>query len=72
MSPEDRAQALELEDYERNQARAIQPASALLSAEWCGSACCGERIPDARREAVPGVQLCVGCQELIEKTRGRL
>ena len=23
---------------------------------------CGTRIPDARREAVPGVRLCVGCQ----------
>jgi phage/conjugal plasmid C-4 type zinc finger TraR family protein len=24
---------------------------------------CGEEIPRARREAVPGVQLCVACQE---------
>ncbi|HEY1725350.1 MAG TPA: DksA/TraR family C4-type zinc finger protein [Steroidobacteraceae bacterium] len=24
---------------------------------------CGASIPQARREAVPGVQLCVGCQE---------
>jgi phage/conjugal plasmid C-4 type zinc finger TraR family protein len=23
---------------------------------------CGEAIPEARREAVPGVRLCVGCQ----------
>lgn len=23
---------------------------------------CGEDIPQARREAVPGVRLCVGCQ----------
>ncbi len=24
---------------------------------------CDKRIPDARREAVPGVRLCVACQE---------
>jgi phage/conjugal plasmid C-4 type zinc finger TraR family protein len=24
---------------------------------------CGEEIPPARREAVPGVRLCVACQE---------
>lgn len=24
---------------------------------------CGEAIPEARRKAVPGVRLCIGCQE---------
>jgi len=24
---------------------------------------CGERIPEARRQAVPGVRLCVGCRQ---------
>jgi phage/conjugal plasmid C-4 type zinc finger TraR family protein len=24
---------------------------------------CGEPIPEARREALPGARLCVGCQE---------
>ena len=28
---------------------------------------CGDRIPKARRLAVPGVQLCVDCQEYAEK-----
>ncbi|EIC0519821.1 TraR/DksA C4-type zinc finger protein [Salmonella enterica subsp. enterica serovar Chester] len=23
---------------------------------------CGDEIPDARRESIPGVSLCVGCQ----------
>jgi phage/conjugal plasmid C-4 type zinc finger TraR family protein len=27
----------------------------------CGE--CGARIPEARRKAVPGVRLCVACQE---------
>jgi phage/conjugal plasmid C-4 type zinc finger TraR family protein len=28
---------------------------------------CGDRIPKARRLAVPGVQMCVDCQEYSEK-----
>ena|GEM_PF-698450 len=30
------------------------------SAKWCDG--CGLRVPDARRKAVPGVRLCVDCQ----------
>ena len=28
---------------------------------------CEAVIPDARREAIPGVRLCVGCQSELEK-----
>ena len=28
---------------------------------------CEKEIPQARREAVPGVRLCVKCQEMIDK-----
>ena len=28
---------------------------------------CGEAIPLARREALPGVRLCIGCQEEHDK-----
>lgn len=28
---------------------------------------CGNPIPAARRDAVPGVRLCVGCQEELDK-----
>ena len=31
---------------------------------------CGEEIPKARREAIPGVQHCVSCLEIIEKRKG--
>jgi phage/conjugal plasmid C-4 type zinc finger TraR family protein len=31
------------------------------SAHWCIE--CGDPIPEARRQAVPGVQLCVECQQ---------
>lgn len=30
---------------------------------------CGEAIPHARREALPGVRLCVACQKEADKTR---
>ena len=42
-----------------------------LSAKWCAVAACGERIPDARRKALPGVQYCTDCQQHLEKY-GRL
>ena len=71
MTPEDRAQAIELEEYERNQRKAIMPKATRTSAKWCEAAGCGERIPDARRKAIPGVQFCVECQELNEKVKTR-
>ena len=30
---------------------------------------CGEPIPEARRLAVPGVRLCIDCQQQSEATR---
>lgn len=30
---------------------------------------CGEAIPQARREAVPGVRHCIACQEALESRR---
>jgi phage/conjugal plasmid C-4 type zinc finger TraR family protein len=27
---------------------------------------CGKEIPEARREAVPGVKLCINCQETLD------
>lgn len=31
---------------------------------------CGIEIPQARREAVPGVRRCIGCQASVDKTLG--
>jgi len=31
---------------------------------------CGEQIPDARRLAVPGCELCITCQEWVERGGG--
>ncbi|MEA1064952.1 DksA/TraR family C4-type zinc finger protein [Erwinia sp. HR93] len=32
---------------------------------------CGETIPEARRVAIPGVRLCVKCQETLDKQQAR-
>ena len=39
------------------------------SAKFCQEPSCGERIPAARRKAVPGVQLCIDCQSRAEWRR---
>ena len=31
---------------------------------------CDAKIPEARRKAVPGVRLCVSCQEVLDKEQG--
>ncbi len=66
--------ATEAEEYYRAQALAEQAARTRirtgdwreLSLKWCKGAGCGERIPDERRRAVPGVELCVECQSALE------
>ena len=40
---------------------------ALPSAEFCEE--CGADIPEARRLAIPGVQLCVECQGRSERVK---
>ncbi len=35
------------------------------SREFCEE--CGDKIPDARREAVAGVRFCIGCQTEFDK-----
>lgn len=59
----DLAQQREQEDRERHisNARRHRP-------ELSGFICeeCDEPIPEARRRALPGVQICVTCQEILE------
>jgi len=38
-----------------------------LSATHCSADDCGVPIPKARRQALPGVQFCVDCQQLKER-----
>lgn len=67
MKAEDQAQEFELQEWVERQRRAILPPPTRPSAKWCTGAACGERIPDARRQAVPGVRLCAECQNFNEK-----
>lgn len=39
----------------------------VMSAEECEAPDCGEPIPERRRRAVPGVRLCIECQERFER-----
>ncbi len=65
----DRAQALELAEYERNQRAALLPEPLAESAKNCAE--CDDPIPQARRLAVPGITLCVACQQRLEHIRKR-
>ena len=47
-------------------ARARSSLSAGPSLSHCAE--CGEGIPEARRQAVPGVRLCLACQEAHDKS----
>jgi phage/conjugal plasmid C-4 type zinc finger TraR family protein len=48
---------------------AIKRAKSLLPSGPSLEACaeCGAKIPEARREAIPGVRLCLPCQEALDK-----
>jgi phage/conjugal plasmid C-4 type zinc finger TraR family protein len=63
----DRAQ--ELEEAQRqaaiDEARSHAPHGE--SEKFCTMPDCGEPIPEARRQAVPGCKLCVDCQERLER-----
>lgn len=73
--PFDRAQETEAmflrHALEAQRARGGQPVGDwhVLSALDCQDPTCDEPIPDARRQAMPGVQLCTACQELAEKAK---
>lgn len=53
-------------DDEVRRARSALPQGESL--EHCEE--CGEPIPEARREALPGVRLCVACQEHRDRAAG--
>lgn len=48
---------------------AVKQARAKLPVGESASHCleCNERIPEARRQAIPGVTLCVECQSELDK-----
>ena len=54
-------------EQRREQALAQIPRYTGISAKECE---CGEEIPEGRRQAIPGVQLCVGCAERVALVKG--
>lgn len=54
-------------EQRREQALAQIPRYTGISATECE---CGEEIPEGRRQAIPGVQLCVGCAERVALVNG--
>ncbi|AVG15371.1 conjugal transfer protein TraR [Chromobacterium vaccinii] len=64
----DRAQELEAFHLEASLA-AQTAASRPLGASLAQCDDCGEPIPEARRQAVPGCTLCIDCQTLSEAGR---
>lgn len=57
--------ASELEEMQREQAIAAHRIDRnAVSASHCIE--CGDDIPQARREAVPGCRTCADCQQIIE------
>lgn len=67
MTPEDRAQKHELDEYVQIQAKAIMPDPLAPSAKYCTDPTCGTEIPEARRLAIPGVQFCAECKARRER-----
>lgn len=51
----------------RARLRAARTAALGNSAEYCAE--CDDPIPEARRRAIPGVQLCVTCQSGRDQAR---
>lgn len=60
--------ASDLEEFQRQSAidAARSHAPHGESAEFCAMPDCGEPIPEARRQAVPGCKLCLDCQTRVE------
>lgn len=59
----DRAEAFLADALEQQQRRAMRESG---QAESNDCSCCGEPIPQARREALPGVATCTPCQQQLE------
>ena len=61
----DRAAEYAQTDLKYHLQRIRSAASKTESARVCED--CGEKIPEARRRAVPGVRTCIRCQEERER-----
>lgn len=63
----DRAQ-VQSDFYLRHQIRKAAECPVAQSERFCAE--CGDPIPEARRKAVPGCNLCVICRAELESNKG--
>lgn len=62
--------ASELEELHRNAAISLaRTRPGAVSATHCKE--CDDELPEARRKAIPGCQLCASCKE-VEELRGKV
>ncbi|SEL09003.1 transcriptional regulator, TraR/DksA family [Kosakonia sacchari] len=59
-------------EYEERERHILNARSKLTSVSRLTCDCCGAPIPEARRIAVPGVELCVTCQTISESKNKHL
>lgn len=71
MTDDELAQERELAEWERNQRKGIMTLPVAPSAKYCTDTSCGDEIPEARRQAIPGVLYCAGCQGRREQQERR-
>ena len=73
MMADDTDRATQREEEQRSDALARVARKRLTgeSATHCQGWHCGEPIPQARREALPGVQLCIDCAQIEENKKKR-
>jgi len=75
MADEDRAQEVELREWERNNSRVpgqvrFKPDESGYGPEFCQVETCGMELPVQRREW--GFTICFDCKRLAEERAGRL
>jgi len=59
-------------EYEERERHILNARSKPTSVSRLTCDCCGAPIPEARRIAVPGVELCVTCQTISESKNKHL
>jgi len=64
-------QAQEFEERDRQTALArVHKRLSVVHSDWLICVDCGEDIPKARREAVPGTKFCIECANFRERKHG--
>ena len=66
---EERFRRIAMEEQQQRAGLGLADQWDKLSATHCEADDCGVPIPEARRQALPGVKFCIDCQSLNEKRK---